>query len=267
MILVGSLAASILIIGITPPYIEIWKRRGRVVGINFVFLAIDFLGAVFSLFALVAQEHFDILGGVLYNGVIILEAGIFISHVIWLFRTRELRKRAKLEGIHFDDLPEARRWQWSPTEKNERSSAASLDVETGDTSTDQVIAETRAPVPRDSELERIAQLKEVEKRQSTMTASDAGSADALEATRLKKAGTRKSVKIVSDSGFSEGNDSVDCGEKTAELLKLEESQRNTSEVTPEMKALETFDEKCDDPEHALHDLQSAEGSPSPKMDK
>lgn len=34
MILVGSLAASILIIGITPPYIEIWKRRGRVVGIS-----------------------------------------------------------------------------------------------------------------------------------------------------------------------------------------------------------------------------------------
>lgn len=143
-------------------------------------------------------------------------------------------------------------------------------METGDASKDQVIAETRAPVPRDSELERIAHLKEVEKRQSTMTASDAGSADALEGTQVIKVDKRKSVKIVSDAGFPEGNDSVDCGEKTAELLKPEESQRNTfstSEVTSEMEAVATFDEKCDDPKHALHDLRSAEESPNPKTDE
>ena len=34
MILAGSLAAFLLLLGITPPYPEIWKRRGRVVGIS-----------------------------------------------------------------------------------------------------------------------------------------------------------------------------------------------------------------------------------------
>ena len=37
---------------------------------------------------------------------IIIEAGIFLSHGIWLIRTRKLRKEAKLAGKSFDDLPE-----------------------------------------------------------------------------------------------------------------------------------------------------------------
>lgn len=68
MYVVGSIAAFILILGIIPPYPEIWKRRGRVVGISedrqtvflvmadvdldFLFLAMDSLGADFSLCAL-----------------------------------------------------------------------------------------------------------------------------------------------------------------------------------------------------------------------
>ncbi|MCJ1428388.1 hypothetical protein MMC29_006297 [Sticta canariensis] len=139
VVAVGSIAACLFILSIVPPYFEIRKRRGRVVGINFVFLALDSLGAVFSLFALVAQEHFDTLGGVIYIGVVILEAGIFILHFIWLFRTRALRKRAKLEGREFDDLPEARQWQWNPVEKTGPNRSALSDVETGITGTDQVI--------------------------------------------------------------------------------------------------------------------------------
>ncbi|MCJ1463943.1 hypothetical protein MMC07_002553 [Pseudocyphellaria aurata] len=163
MILVGSIAAVILIIGILPPYPEIWKRRGRVVGINFIFLTMDSLGAYFSLFALVAQEHFDILGGVIYIGVIITEGGIFLLHFIWLFRTRKLRKRAKLEGKDFDDLPEARRWQWNPEKRHRQSQSVTLDVEAGNnTSTDRVIDPS---VPRDPEPDHICQAKEVDKRQ------------------------------------------------------------------------------------------------------
>ena len=65
----------------------------------------DWLGAFFSLMALVAQQTFDVLGGVLYICCIMLEAGIFLSHFIWLVRTRKLRKQAKDAGIDFDDLP------------------------------------------------------------------------------------------------------------------------------------------------------------------
>jgi hypothetical protein len=94
-----------LALGFLPVYLEMWKRRGRVVGFSeyshfpvnnlehlayyfpadWVFLSIDTLGALFSLFALgmllhdsdssvglkltsykAAQGTFDILGAVLY---------------------------------------------------------------------------------------------------------------------------------------------------------------------------------------------------------
>ena len=82
--LVGVLAAVLLIIGYTPVPFELWKRRGRVVGIDFGFLTIDWFGAFFSLMAIgelnvilrfarirlkdptAAQYTFDILGGVMY---------------------------------------------------------------------------------------------------------------------------------------------------------------------------------------------------------
>ena len=52
----------------------------------------------------VAQNTFDILGGVLYILCICLEGGIFASHLVWLFRTREVRKTAEEGGKTFDDL-------------------------------------------------------------------------------------------------------------------------------------------------------------------
>lgn len=74
---------------------------------------------------------------------IILEAGIFILHFIWLFRTRKLRKRAKLEGREFDDIPEARQWQWKPTDKTGPNMSALSDVETSMASIDQVIDKSK----------------------------------------------------------------------------------------------------------------------------
>ncbi|MCJ1474009.1 hypothetical protein MMC13_002667 [Lambiella insularis] len=111
MFVVGIIATILVGAGILPPYWEMWKRSGRVIGINWIFLSMDTSGAVFSLFALVAQNTFDILGGCVYLVVIILEFGIFASHVIWLIRTRKLRRQAKAEGVAFDDLPEARKYQ------------------------------------------------------------------------------------------------------------------------------------------------------------
>ena len=49
---IGVIAAILLAAGLLPPYVEIWKRRGRVIGINFVFLSMDWSGAFFSLMAL-----------------------------------------------------------------------------------------------------------------------------------------------------------------------------------------------------------------------
>ncbi|CAK7272722.1 hypothetical protein SEPCBS57363_005289 [Sporothrix epigloea] len=103
-LVVGALASILLAAGLIPPYFEIYKRRGRVAGINFVFLAMDWNGAFFSLMAIVTQNTFDVLGGILYITCVLLEIGIFLCHIIWMVRTRMIRKRAKEEGKTFDEL-------------------------------------------------------------------------------------------------------------------------------------------------------------------
>lgn len=50
--LVGVCAAVLLIVGYVPVPFELWKRRGRVIGIDFYFLTIDWFGAFFSLMAI-----------------------------------------------------------------------------------------------------------------------------------------------------------------------------------------------------------------------
>lgn len=43
--------------------------------------------------------------------------------MIWLLRTRQLRKQAKLEGKHFDDLPEARKYQYHSKKRDQQRSS------------------------------------------------------------------------------------------------------------------------------------------------
>lgn len=40
-----------------------------------------------------------------------IEASIVLSQVIWLFRTRRIRRRAKEAGLNWDEFPEAQAWQ------------------------------------------------------------------------------------------------------------------------------------------------------------
>ncbi|KAJ5523318.1 hypothetical protein N7513_012862, partial [Penicillium frequentans] len=56
---------------------------------------------------LAAQGSFDILGGVMYIFVVLVELGIYVSHIIWRIRFRELRKQARLSGKSIDELVEA----------------------------------------------------------------------------------------------------------------------------------------------------------------
>jgi hypothetical protein len=55
---------------------------------------------------LVAQNTFDVLGGVLYILCVFIEGVIFMSHIIWRFRTRKIRAQAKEEDKTFDDIAE-----------------------------------------------------------------------------------------------------------------------------------------------------------------
>ncbi|KAI5859556.1 PQ loop repeat-domain-containing protein [Durotheca rogersii] len=117
---IGVVANVLLAAGLLPPYGELWKRKGRVVGINFLFLTMDWLGAFFSLISLVAQNTFDILGGVLYIVCMFLESGIFISHIIWLIRTRNIRNEAAAKGKTFDDVAAEYKKQGIPFKFAER---------------------------------------------------------------------------------------------------------------------------------------------------
>ncbi|RAR10731.1 PQ loop repeat protein [Stemphylium lycopersici] len=111
VLLVGIIAFLTLISGYMPIPFELLKRRGRVVGIDFIFLAIDWNGAFFSLMALVTQHEFDVLFGTMYALCCAIEMSMVASHLTWRLRTRGIRKRAKESGKTFEEFEEGIEWQ------------------------------------------------------------------------------------------------------------------------------------------------------------
>lgn len=81
----GILATIFLCAGLVPPYFELAQRKGRVVGINFIFLAMDSSGAIFSMAAMCVGT-FDPMGMALYAAMIAMEGGLFLSQGIWWLR-------------------------------------------------------------------------------------------------------------------------------------------------------------------------------------
>jgi hypothetical protein len=57
ILVMGILSAVLFTAGLVPPYWEIWKRRGRVIGIDWTFLSIDWTGALLSLLAVGKRQH------------------------------------------------------------------------------------------------------------------------------------------------------------------------------------------------------------------
>lgn len=97
MLVIGIIASVLLALGLVPPYFELAKRKGRVVGINFFFLAMDSFGALFSLISIVVGTM-DIMSMVLYAIVMAMEIGIFLSQVGWYLTGG--RKIIKEEKAH-----------------------------------------------------------------------------------------------------------------------------------------------------------------------
>lgn len=97
MLVFGIIASVLLGLGLIPPYFELAKRKGRVVGINFFFLGMDTAGAVFSLISIIVGT-IDGMSMALYITVIALETGIYTSQIIWyLFYGRKILKEEKRE--------------------------------------------------------------------------------------------------------------------------------------------------------------------------
>lgn len=47
----------------------------------------------------------------MYAGCAAIEMGIVLSQLIWLFRTRAIRKRAKNAELSWEEFPEAQQWE------------------------------------------------------------------------------------------------------------------------------------------------------------
>ena len=125
---IGVVASALDLAGLLPLLFELLKRRGRVVGLSFAFLAVDWCGALFSLISIATQKEFDMLFGIacalrcagiartadlrrLTINSCIIEMGVAISHLVWLLRTRGVRKRAREAGKSFDEFDEGIQWQ------------------------------------------------------------------------------------------------------------------------------------------------------------
>ncbi|KAF2104489.1 hypothetical protein NA57DRAFT_70693 [Rhizodiscina lignyota] len=126
--MLSIIATVMLAIGLLPPYWEIYKCKGRVVGLSMRFLTIDILGALFSLLALAVQKTWDMLGGISYIVALLLEFGIIGCHLVWLFRTRKTRQQAKNVGLSYDEYVQA---------DNKEANQQRVSSETHDPSQDQ----------------------------------------------------------------------------------------------------------------------------------
>lgn len=107
LLIIGIIASVLLAIGLIPPYFELAKRKGRVIGINFVFLFMDSMGALLSMCSIFVGSM-DIMSMVLYAIVLALEIGIFTCHMFWylVLGGRNVIREEKLARIVSDEKSE-----------------------------------------------------------------------------------------------------------------------------------------------------------------
>ncbi|KAK4055847.1 hypothetical protein OIO90_003102 [Microbotryomycetes sp. JL221] len=118
----GVLAAITIIGGLLPQYWEVYKFKA-VVGISFVFLAVDLLGGVFSLLSITyAPGSFDVLASISYSSVVALELGIFA--LVPLINPRYHRRQRQLAKAEQADDDKVHRQESRDAEEAGRVSLA-----------------------------------------------------------------------------------------------------------------------------------------------
>ncbi|CAH6718391.1 uncharacterized membrane protein [[Candida] jaroonii] len=129
MLIVGIIASILLAVGLVPPYFELWKRKGRVVGINFVFLFVDSLGALLSMCSILVGT-FDVLSMVLYAIVLALELGIFGSQIVWYITGgRKIIKQEKLEARRLKEAEAEKASNFSQENESSDSTQSAIFVD------------------------------------------------------------------------------------------------------------------------------------------
>ncbi|KAK0202780.1 PQ-loop-domain-containing protein [Desarmillaria ectypa] len=77
----GVFASVMLSAGLLPQFYEIYKHK-EVIGISKLFMLVDMLGGVFSLLSLVFRDTFDVLAGVAYSLVVVLDGIVILLAMI-----------------------------------------------------------------------------------------------------------------------------------------------------------------------------------------
>jgi len=99
----GAWACALLNFGLIVPYYQAYKEGWRFIGLSFRFVAIDFTGAVLSLASLATQNTWDKFGGATYIIVMILEIGLVLIQLSWVWRKRDIIRAARAEGKTYDE--------------------------------------------------------------------------------------------------------------------------------------------------------------------
>jgi len=96
----GVSISVLLVAGLLPQYVEIY-RLGEVKGISIPFMTVDLLGGVFSTLSLVFKTKFDVLAGVAYTLVVVLDGVVILLALVLNPIAR--RRRARAQDVRMED--------------------------------------------------------------------------------------------------------------------------------------------------------------------
>ncbi|EIW58286.1 uncharacterized protein TRAVEDRAFT_148372 [Trametes versicolor FP-101664 SS1] len=77
----GIFSSVLISTALIPQYWEIYKYK-EVIGISVLFMLVDMLGGIFSDLSLAFKEDFDIIAGVTYSIVVVMDAAIIICALV-----------------------------------------------------------------------------------------------------------------------------------------------------------------------------------------
>ncbi|KAJ7862656.1 PQ loop repeat-domain-containing protein [Mycena olivaceomarginata] len=105
----GIFSAVLISLALLPQYAEIWQHR-EVVGISMVFIVVDMLGGVFSDLSLAFKDRFDIIAGITYSLVVVLDGFVVLAALILNPRAKQRRQREtprSMEEVAETDMADA----------------------------------------------------------------------------------------------------------------------------------------------------------------
>ncbi|RYP13600.1 hypothetical protein DL767_010672 [Monosporascus sp. MG133] len=101
---VGIAPPCLVLFAWVPLAVESYAHQGRSVSVASWAQCCGIIGALLPLVALYDREKWEGPGIVFYGLMALAEFALCVSHLIWLWRTRQYRQNAAAQGITFDEL-------------------------------------------------------------------------------------------------------------------------------------------------------------------